>query len=199
MNEFLGAINDAIASFMAPNVTMKTGLAENIFLSIAEIINLVSLSFSRESLSSKLRQIDSYEFKEKSFSRYLKRYSDSGLFESGGGPKKEYRLTEKGLAKLIGIKFKNLSVNNAKKWDHNWRLIIFDVPEKTKFIREILRRKLKYCCFFHLQKSVFVFPYECEKEMQSLCDFLQIEDSLLVIKTECLGKKEEEIKKFFNL
>ena len=87
------------------------------------------------------------------------------------------RLTQKGLLKfegghysptLAGEKlFSNwqmsiYQIKRPKKWDNKWRVIIFDIPEKKKKVREQVRQILSMAGFIRLQDSVWVYPYDCE-------------------------------------
>jgi len=53
-------------------------------------------------------------------------------------------------------------------WDHKWRAIIFDVPEKNRHERNFLRKELKWMGFKELQHSVWITPYDIEKELLCL-------------------------------
>ena len=52
-------------------------------------------------------------------------------------------------------------------------MVIFDVPEKKKIIRDALRRKIQELGFQELQKSVFVYPYPCFKEIETVTNFFR--------------------------
>jgi len=56
-------------------------------------------------------------------------------------------------------------------WDKMWRIVIFDIPEKLKPVREMLRFHLKRLGFRELQHSVFVLPFQCRKEIEYLIEF----------------------------
>ncbi|MBI2086638.1 MAG: CRISPR-associated endonuclease Cas2 [Candidatus Zambryskibacteria bacterium] len=56
-------------------------------------------------------------------------------------------------------------------WDEKWRIIIFDIPEKKKSVREALRHHLKKLGFKKLQHSVFVLPFKCRSEIEYLIEF----------------------------
>ncbi|MDO8561611.1 MAG: CRISPR-associated endonuclease Cas2 [bacterium] len=58
----------------------------------------------------------------------------------------------------------NLLAN--KKWDHKWRIVTFDIPEKYAALRNKIRDILKEAGFVRLQHSVWVFPHECEEFVQ---------------------------------
>ena len=83
------------------------------------------------------------------------------------------KLTEKGELKALNIQLENLK-NKKDKWDGKWRMVAFDIPEKYKKGRDAFRQKLKGIGFRELQKSVFVFPYDCEKEMFFLIKLFEL-------------------------
>lgn len=84
-----------------------------------------------------------------------------------------YVLTDKGKIKDLTYHFQEMSIKK-EIWDHKWRVVIFDIPEKLKSSRNALREKLKELGFYELQKSVFVFPWECKDEADFLVEFFQL-------------------------
>jgi len=82
-------------------------------------------------------------------------------------------LSNKGKLKALTYHFDQIKINR-KKWDRKWRIVFFDVPEKYRWGRDSLRKKLKELGFFELQKSVFVFPYECEDEIDFIIEYYGI-------------------------
>ena len=86
-----------------------------------------------------------------------------------------------------------------KKWDRKWRIVIFDIPEELHKNRNSFRAKIKNLGFYMLQRSVFVFPYPCEEELNELCSRLNISDYVDVIRADSIGFKEKEIKKYFDI
>lgn len=59
-------------------------------------------------------------------------------------------------------------------WDKKWRIVIFDIPEKLKKVRDALRYHLKRLGFIELQHSVFVLPFKCRDEIEYLVEFYNI-------------------------
>ena len=55
----------------------------------------------------------------------------------------------------------------VKAWDHKWRIVAFDIPERYAVSRAKVRGILKRAGFVKLQQSVWVFPHEC-KELSTL-------------------------------
>lgn len=60
-----------------------------------------------------------------------------------------------------------------KRWNGKWFLVMFDVPTADNNKRQYLRKFLREIGFFKYQQSVYVFPYECEKEIQLLKKILE--------------------------
>ena len=110
-----------------------------------------------------------------------------------------YKFTKKGARWFEVSKFKYLGLENSGKWDKKWRIVIFDIPEEMHTQRNGLRHKLKNLGFYMLQKSVFVFPYSCEKELGRICSHLDVSDYVDIVVADSIGFQEQEIKKFFGL
>lgn len=53
----------------------------------------------------------------------------------------------------------------GKKWDKFWRILIFDIPEKSRVVRDQLREKIKELGFVLWQESVYVTPHPITKEI----------------------------------
>lgn len=85
-----------------------------------------------------------------------------------------YKLTDKGKEKIKKFTFDELSVTRPKVWDKKWRLIIFDIPEVYKKSRNALRKKLIDLGFYQCQKSVWIYPFPCENEIEFIKDILNI-------------------------
>lgn len=115
------------------------------------------------------------------------------------GGKFTVELTEKGKRKIREIQFDGLAIKKPDFWDKKWRVIIFDIPDKyRRRSRDALRDKLKETGFYQLQKSVWVFPYPCESEIQFLCELFNINPFVNIIVAESLYN-DIKLKKYFHL
>jgi len=83
-------------------------------------------------------------------------------------------LSEAGEKKALSFQLHEMKIKKPKVWDRRWRLVIFDIPEKHKKVRDALRFHLKRLCFLELQKSVFVHPYPCSEEVEFLVEFFEM-------------------------
>jgi len=72
-------------------------------------------------------------------------------------------LTEKGEQILQKYQLQNFKLKKPKKWDNKWRIVIFDISEVRKNLRDQLRSTLSLIGFIMVQKSVWVYPYSCDE------------------------------------
>ena len=89
--------------------------------------------------------------KRKTFQESLRRLEGYGIVE-----KRKNILTLSKAGQLLIRKIINKKKSLAKKWDGKYRLVIFDIPENKKLIRNWLREELYLLQYIQLQKSVFI-------------------------------------------
>lgn len=80
-------------------------------------------------------------------------------------------LTEQGKKRALTYNIETMVIRKPTHWDRKWRIVIFDVPEKKKVVRESLRHVLHRLQFAELQKSVCVHPYPCQNEIEYVVEF----------------------------
>lgn len=103
------------------------------------------------------------------------------------------RLTELGLKKLDGMRQRSKENAISKirpqesRWDGLWRVVIFDIPEQNKRIRQSLRIGLRMLEFKLLQKSVWISKTNCTKELRSYIKDLGLSKFVLIFETRDLG------------
>src|SRR3989338_7737656 len=110
-------------------------------------------------------------------------------------PKGHIVLTKLGLRRLNKRKFEKLNIEETA-WDGRWRLLTFDIPEKQAGARHVLQRKLKQLGFYHFQRSVFMLPYECKKEILMIASYLKIAPCVHLLLADRFQGDEQLIKKF---
>lgn len=170
----------------------KESFADKILDFIEYMIGTTYIAFSRKSMLAKLKMDPSFEGH-----KLIKVLYD---LEKGSFIKRlnkdEYKLTSKGIKRINFQKFHRFNFENKKK-DGFWRVVIFDISEKQKTKRELLRQKLKEFDFYMVQKSVFVSPYRCEKEIQVLCNILGLDNEVCVITAKNLGRMDKKVRLLF--
>ena len=72
-------------------------------------------------------------------------------------------LTKKGTEKVLRAKLK---IDKKKRSDKKWQMIIFDIPEEKRYLRDLLRENLRLLKYQILQQSIWVCPYDVQKETE---------------------------------
>lgn len=98
-------------------------------------------------------------------------------------------LTDKGKQKALAYDLDEMKIKKPEKWDKKWRVVLFDIPDNRKKIREALRGHLKNMQFYEFQESVFVHPYDCEDEINYLIEFYDIRKFVRFIVAESLDNE----------
>lgn len=155
-------------------------------------------------MAAKLIPKDQRHYLQKSKKRSIQRSIDGlqrnrliTIKEKNG--KIEIKLTEKGKEKFKEIQFDNIHITKPAYWDGKWRIVIFDIPDRSfRIAREILRRKLKEWEFYQLQKSVWACPWPCEDEIQMAAELYEVAPYVNIIIAERIVA-DSLLKKHFGL
>lgn len=108
------------------------------------------------------------------------------------------RLTQKGSARLARLEARELVHKKPRRWDGRWRVLIFDVPEHRRSLRNKLRRTLLSVGFLRLQDSVWIYPYDCEDFILLLkADFRIGKDVLYMVVDEL--ESDRDVRTHFGL
>ncbi len=114
------------------------------------------------------------------------------------GDKMYLHVTGRGRKYIRQFEIDNFELPKGK-WDKKWRVIFFDIPERKGGARRAFQQRLKTLGCFPLQKSVFVYPHECQDEIDTLASFWEVEPHVYYFVTTELGKSEGVTRKFFDL
>ena len=108
------------------------------------------------------------------------------------------KITDSGLERALVTSFKDLKIEPQKRWDGKWRMVVFDVPDRHKWERESFRNKLKEIGFYPMQESVFIFPYPCRNEVESLTSIFSLGSYVRFIETPGIDY-DMDLKEHFGL
>ena len=100
-------------------------------------------------------------------------------------------LTKEGQKKALKFKLDEMEIKKPTKWDGEWRVVIFDIPDRFKKAREALRRKIMDLGFRKLQESVFIFPYECEDEINFITEVFLIRSFVRFMRVRFFTNEEQ--------
>jgi len=91
-----------------------------------------------------------------------------------------------------------LALKKKKDWKRKWFIVVFDVPEEERKKRNYLRQFLREIGFYPYNQSVYVFPYECEKEIGLIKQIVEGGEYISYIIAERL-ERENQLKIFFGI
>jgi len=119
------------------------------------------------------------------------------LFESKGGARYA-RITPAG-KKMLEMEEQKaaLQLSSRKRWDKRWRVIIFDIPERRRTVRDRLRVTMRNSGFYRLQDSVWLYPYDCEDFIALLKADLKIGNAVLYMIVEKI-ENDSKLKEHFR-
>lgn len=155
-----------------------------------------------------LHKVIKYYFKEQSYKRRLakqkmlrelekKKYIS---FEEQSDGTIKITLTHKGKIFVRQYNLENLRLQKPRKWDKQWRVLLYDIPVQHKRASDAFREKLKRLGLYQLQKSVWVSPYDYIGEIEFLCGVFDIDVNRHILYfTSPNIPKEAILKKFFQL
>jgi len=99
-------------------------------------------------------------------------------------------------ARALNIIGNSINFKKPERWDGRWRIVLFDIPEKNRLFRDVLRAHLYRLEFFKLQNSVFVSPHPFEKAILDLVAVYAAEPHVRIV-TAIMIDNEARLKKYF--
>lgn len=139
------------------------------------------------------------QYKRQNFSQIVSRSLKTGNIERVVEKGKVYlRLTPIG-TKNIQRDFPILSL--SKNWNKKWVLVIFDIEESSRKIRNVFRAKLKSLGFGMLQQSVWITPLPIVQDMMEFIESKQLAKYAFVLEVShvLLGNPRELARKVWHL
>ncbi len=169
------------------------------FLIIGGIVAVAATSpFFIVNLLRGFKKLNKYPHK-KTYDTFY-RLKKQGLIDFNEENKQIYiSLTDKGKKKPGWMQIDDLKIEKSKKWDGKWRILLFDIAEMKRTYREALRGKLKDLGFQLFQKSAWINPYRCDKEVKMLKSFFGLSDKEIKLVTSQNVGDDREFKRFFKL
>lgn len=139
-------------------------------------------------------------FEKEKFLRDLKNLQKRELINYKELANGEIKISLKKSGKDLDIvyNFDEIKLETHKNWDGKWRMVIFDIPNNKKKARDALRKKLRDLNFYPVQESVFITPYECEKEIDFICSVFDIRRYILIFYISSF-EGENKLRHYFKI
>lgn len=140
------------------------------------------------------------EINRKSLKRAIRNLYQSKLIKEKENPDGTITmvLTDKGKEKALTYNLDKMMIKKPKQWDGKWRIVLFDIPEKLRWVRDAFRHHLNQLGFYEFQKSVFIHPFDCQDEIDYLIEFYNARKFIRFIIAESLDN-ELHLKTHFGL
>ena len=91
-----------------------------------------------------------------------------------------------------------LAIRQKRRWDRRYRMVVFDIPQKRRIVRDKLRDLMREAGFYRLQQSVWVHPYDCEELIALTKADLRLGGSVVYAIVEEI-ENDGRIKDYFGL
>ena len=169
-------------------------------VAVAGVLGIAVLAPNILQVLSQLGLVERGQYARNSnLSRSMKRLlkNQSLKFQNASSGKKYLTITEEGRRQLNILEARNFNLKQPKRWDRKWRVIILDIGEKQKRTRDQLRITLNRIGFVKLQKSVWVYPYDCEDFIMLLKANFELGRNLLYLVVDEI-ENDEWLKKIFG-
>ena len=123
------------------------------------------------------------------------------LIESKGraGGTIEVMVTLGGWRRVQKYNLDTMHIKVPENWDGQWRMVMFDIPEKLKSSRNALSIKLKSLGLLQWQRSVWVHPFECETEIMTVAQVYNVDQFVTYLTFEQSNKNTWLYKNFSSL
>lgn len=178
-------------------------LAKNLLRTIATVGVVIAASTSPYFLLNLLRAT-SHENVDKKKERvltrtlsYLRQKEFITIQEENG--KITMVLSDKGKRKVQEYNFDEMALPRKRRWNGQWHIVIFDIAHKKKGAREALREKFRDLGMVMLQKSVWVWPYECRNEMRLIQEMFELDGKEVNYIVADYIEEERKLRRHFNL
>lgn len=117
------------------------------------------------------------DFDKPVISQAIKRLREKGYLETTvDAGKVIVKLTELG-EDALGL------MEDNKPWDKKWRIVIYDIPEENKVVRDLFRRRLKEWNFQLWQQSTWITKKDITEKLRKVIKKLGISKWVAVIES----------------
>ncbi len=188
---------DRIKPWEPPGL-IQNKIAKNILLGLGITAGAVLFALSPYGLHYLVKGALKQAFYKKDFDREIKRLKKKNFVSLTKTPEGWFvRLTKKGRRGLSKYKLQEIQFPSKKPWDRKWRLYIFDIPEKYRSGRDLLREKLKELGMFNMQRSVLVYPFDCREQLTFIADYYGLSEYSTYVETNFMDI-DKELRKYFK-
>ncbi|MBI3576470.1 hypothetical protein HY086_00300 [Candidatus Gottesmanbacteria bacterium] len=108
------------------------------------------------------------------------------------------KIARRGRIRALTYQLDTMTITKQKRWDGKWRVVIFDILEKHRRIRDVFRMRLLQLGLCLLQESVYISPYPCFDELEFLRELYGIAFTVRYLLVERL-EEDTGLRRHFGL
>lgn len=143
-----------------------------------------------------LKRMDEKD-RQRKYRRYLSYMKQRGLIKYKTNDYEHgIQITPAGRQRAKKLNINYLSITIPKKWDRKWRIVLFDIPETKRTARNNLILKLKELGFTQLQRSVWVHPFHCRQEVETISITYGLAKYITYLETDHIDSQDKLKKRF---
>jgi phenylacetic acid degradation operon negative regulatory protein len=114
-----------------------------------------------------IRRIYEKRKAKQKFSNFIKYLAEKGYIKLKSlEPNQGLFITQKGMEKIFKIELGKME--KRKRKDGKWLMVVFDIPERKRTLRDLFRENLQLLGFKFFQKSTWICPWDVLKEVQAI-------------------------------
>jgi DNA-binding transcriptional regulator PaaX len=146
-------------------------------------------------LSSIVKAREKYEF-----NRRIQGMKKRGYITISKNDKGEtiVEIASNGVKRAMKYKFEDMVLKKQKVWDGKWRVVIFDVAESKRGLRDRFRSKLAHLGFYGLNESVLIYPYSCFDEVEFIRQYYFVGAEVTYLQVEKI-EDDTKLRRLFDL
>ncbi len=147
--------------------------------------NAVDLNFIKEKINGKTLQ---------TISSTLGRLQAKGWISAKKEKKsKLFQITDIGQEEVTKNLAQIKELKDTKKWNGSWQVVVFNIPEKTRYARDTFRTKLESLGFGKIQGSLWISCQNHSEKLNEIIKQLKINNYVTVFSTGKLSGADGQL------
>lgn len=83
-------------------------------------------------------------------------------------------LSDEGKKRALTYRMRYTKIRPTGPWDKKWRIVLYDIPEDERKVRDAFRDHLTELGLRKFQHSAGIYPYDCKNEIDFFIELLDI-------------------------
>jgi phenylacetic acid degradation operon negative regulatory protein len=138
-------------------------------------------------IGSLVRLLSNFGLSEQAIRSAVSRMCRSGLLKANRTKRKSYySLTSEGHS-LLTEGAQRIFQRKKSRWDGNWNIVTYSIPESMRRARDRLRLELGWMGYGALGEATWISPYDLTREVENLLKRLNIEEYVHIFNAQHQG------------